>query len=973
MAKKVTINGNNLLSSLSDDWGGVNTTQASQTIHGTTVPPGAEWGMNRGEIERFIKSSIKAQQSRVGYYVCDNAASATAKTVVASGYQLATGGCLRIKMTNANTANNVTLNINSTGAKALYYDGAQASSTNTWEAGEVLEVYYDGTQYQCASGGGGGKFATGESVKDVSITDEVVAGSAALPTSGAVAGITDLISERVQTIISEIGITLQLKPSDFVTGTLNPGEGTEGNRTDRIRSGYIKVNAGDVVAYTLNSQDILFYYYDTNKEYVSNDASWTETSGSIEIAQDGYIRVLVRIADRTPITPSELVAVITISNPDSVIGALEKNTEDIEDLQEDVEAIKNELFDINELTSSDFEQGTLDPQTGGLYPTLSTTRIRTIDFIPIAKNTTLTITPHSGQYWIIYYYTTDGGYVSSTSWTNTPFTQTFNNPALLKFLVRKSSNNAEILPSELDVEFVMKTPKLEALSMEIDGVSNDVQDLAVEVRNISKNSSDAPLFLGTLLQRTSTGTADTKRVSTQGQMVVPFVGAKIKLKLPPHYYVGIRSGATSSNMGYNDYWYGDGYEYQFREDANYFCLSFCHAPTDNFNQISAMTPEEVQALIDSGNISITVELNDASTVVTRNFECEKYAKAITRPFVSGSGNNGSLSKLPIFSHISDLHGDAKRFMQFMEYSDHIGVDAALITGDMVAMDYRSGKAYVDDIAQEYITPDLQCLGNHECLYSVATPVTENEMLARCIEKNQCTVNSSETYPTYYYKDIAAKNIRIIALNLYDGGSGNADWRLSQVQAQWLVTILASTPANYGVILMAHSPEDIPPIDSNYGLFRQPILNYTTTGAFAAKPLQKIIDSFIGKTATTVTYTLNSQEITINTDFTSLNTGVEFIAYVNGHLHSDTIGYIPNTTYRQLCLNVNCGIAVYGPNNYPWYANGSDLPRGGEGATQDCFNIYAIDRQSGTVRVAKIGSHITGDMIDRNYIVLPYKD
>jgi hypothetical protein len=108
-------------------------------------------------LSNSISGALALMQSLVGYYVCDTAAGTAAKTVDATGYSLTNGGCIRIKMNNANTANNVTLNINSTGAKALYYDGTQASSTNTWEAGEVLEVYYDGTQYQCASGGGGGR------------------------------------------------------------------------------------------------------------------------------------------------------------------------------------------------------------------------------------------------------------------------------------------------------------------------------------------------------------------------------------------------------------------------------------------------------------------------------------------------------------------------------------------------------------------------------------------------------------------------------------------------------------------------------------------------------------------------------------------------------------------------------------------------------------------------------------------------
>ena len=84
----------------------------------------------------------------IGYFECSTAAAEAAKTIAATGYSLRAGGNIRIKMTNANTADAVTLNINNTGAKALFYNGAQASSTNSWEAGEVIEVYYDGTQFQ---------------------------------------------------------------------------------------------------------------------------------------------------------------------------------------------------------------------------------------------------------------------------------------------------------------------------------------------------------------------------------------------------------------------------------------------------------------------------------------------------------------------------------------------------------------------------------------------------------------------------------------------------------------------------------------------------------------------------------------------------------------------------------------------------------------------------------------------------------
>ena len=56
MEKKITIEGLNLLTNLSQPWGGVNNTEQTITVHGQDVPPGKEWGINREEIERFVKA-----------------------------------------------------------------------------------------------------------------------------------------------------------------------------------------------------------------------------------------------------------------------------------------------------------------------------------------------------------------------------------------------------------------------------------------------------------------------------------------------------------------------------------------------------------------------------------------------------------------------------------------------------------------------------------------------------------------------------------------------------------------------------------------------------------------------------------------------------------------------------------------------------------------------------------------------------
>lgn len=70
MAKKITINGSNLLNGTSDNWGGLNSSQNPVLVHGTVVPAGAEWGINKGEVERFIKDTFDSKAS-VFYYDAD--------------------------------------------------------------------------------------------------------------------------------------------------------------------------------------------------------------------------------------------------------------------------------------------------------------------------------------------------------------------------------------------------------------------------------------------------------------------------------------------------------------------------------------------------------------------------------------------------------------------------------------------------------------------------------------------------------------------------------------------------------------------------------------------------------------------------------------------------------------------------------------------------------------------------------------
>lgn len=115
--------------------------------------------------EQLVSMADIRKNPLIGYYECDTAGDTAAKAVTAAGYVLpATGGSVKIKMANRNTVANATLNINSTGAKPLYYNGQRAGVGNTWDTNEIIEVFYDGAKYQAYNVAG----SNGDGVFDIS-------------------------------------------------------------------------------------------------------------------------------------------------------------------------------------------------------------------------------------------------------------------------------------------------------------------------------------------------------------------------------------------------------------------------------------------------------------------------------------------------------------------------------------------------------------------------------------------------------------------------------------------------------------------------------------------------------------------------------------------------------------------------------------------------------------------------------------
>lgn len=508
-------------------------------------------------------------------------------------------------------------------------------------------------------------------------------------------------------------------------------------------------------------------------------------------------------------------------------------------------------------------------------------------------------------------------------------------------------------------------------------IDSELEDLDARVTALEDGTASgegvpfATLPLGTLVQKslTSSGLSDTnasKRVSMASNIVIPHIGGIMKFKLPSGYAVGIRSGNTAGNLSNNDYWYHNGDLHTFAASARYFRICFSKNDGDD-----ACPLADIEAFIAAGDIQISISSELQGDIILRNEENEKYVKSVMRNFVSGASYNGSLTKLPIFAHSSDIHGDMWRLQSMMRYCDYLGVDALLLSGDMVASTPSDSNQYVLDVSAGYETPLVPCMGNHDA-NGLSTAQAQSALMKDLIDNVGGVY--AETYPTYFYKDFTDKSIRVISLNFYETDHSGHNCNFTQTQCDWFINALATTPADYGVLVMFHAPENT--IDRVQGNddFYQDINNYWETHpGVTGNPILNIVDAFIGKTSATISYTSKSVNISTTADFTALNSGVEFIAYVNGHEHIDMVGYLHGTTHRQLNLNVCCGVAIYGT-TYKYLANNSDLPRGDSGSTQDAFNVYSIDRTNKTVRIAKVGSNVSGyDLQERKYMVIPYAE
>ena len=486
--------------------------------------------------------------------------------------------------------------------------------------------------------------------------------------------------------------------------------------------------------------------------------------------------------------------------------------------------------------------------------------------------------------------------------------------------------------------------------------------------------------------------------------LVPYAGVTINIKLPKDMSIQIIYGRminqptdnTSHSQDFESNILKDGDTFTFPEVWSWSTetwKSYGDLYRVKFMGNNINIPYILDCL-NNGSISLTYE-NPYGNIIDNNADIEHYIRSIQVKSV----NNYTIKYLPTFAHASDFHSDMVRLQNYLDYCDYLGLKVAVITGDFCSQTTSDGFSnYLEQFENHKVIPII-CTGNHDktTCYGKTNVPKYNEFFQKVATKYNYQV--SDLSKDYYYLDvnIEDQNIRFIALDQYEVRTYG--YNISEAQTRWFIDTLNSTPAGYKIFVLIHQkevpvvkeineitkvvpkPGDPPEITIHNttkignGTFYEETMAYDDSAKTEANKqsgdvILKIIKLFQSKSKNTtpikVTQPQNGESFTLGVeeiDFTSAQ--AEFVAFMSGHTHRDTIGineYSDSSVY-QLHLNISA-------NSTARY-NLRDLPTNmGKSHKSDLFNIYSIEDNN--INVVRVGASVSHESKVRLIDKIPYK-
>lgn len=382
-------------------------------------------------------------------------------------------------------------------------------------------------------------------------------------------------------------------------------------------------------------------------------------------------------------------------------------------------------------------------------------------------------------------------------------------------------------------------------------------------------------------------------------------------------------------------------------------------------------------------VKVSVVVNETVTVstaiVSRNKDVLQFVKAAARCGFNKDGKYDSAKQLAMLA-TTDLHKDVTRYTSALKYMDEVEqIDFGICLGDMMGSYFsdNDGAWFVDNVngANKKFYP---IIGNHDAgnTNSTTTSATKQQQFDKFFAPVLSKLGLDGLTKTYYSVN-TDYGVTLIALDCHDVPDSlsndttfavnRKDIGYSQAQVDWLISTLAAVPADNHVIVAVHNTYD--PATMVEGAWTQSGHMNDTYESLNDYPdmIPAIINAWQNGETLSKTYVpaKNAAQptLTVNADFSTRGAGV-FAGYLRGHTHRDYIAKMTNfPTQNIYCFSATCH------DNYQNFS--SDLPRLNDDKTEDCITVVVVDKVSRKVKLVRIGSSVTFDMVRRDMIAIPY--
>lgn len=512
--------------------------------------------------------------------------------------------------------------------------------------------------------------------------------------------------------------------------------------------------------------------------------------------------------------------------------------------------------------------------------------------------------------------------------------------------------------------------------------------------------SSSTLEQGKIATKTTTGImSDATAVTTRDCVALPYnKNLKLKVYIENGFEIAIGVGNKPSYLQGNNTlgkYYSNGDIIDVPNGVNFYRIEIRKRKrcASSFASFYDLTPAEASKV----NLKLFIVSEQLRKLEDKNaIKLIETARLHTVYPPGGQTDEQNTFKNIVIAHTSDTHGDYTRLQHFYDFCKELKPALLVNTGDTVSYDPGCGVKWVHNMVKDYSLPQMLTIGNHDVYPTLSAPasgsVTETNLTDQQVYdylySDIATELGNTTGKTYYYRDIAESKIRAICVNLYMyGGTNRKRSHLTDDVLSWFASTLASTPSGYGIIVLQHSHQDTYAPSEGYTTFFTPLSERKETAPAGdayndidGTPLYDIVDAFIGRTTINQTYTQTGSPSTcsVTADFSSVNENIDFIAWLSGHIHTDTIHFVTGRTHRQVELNVTTTASIYGSlignaQSYPYYTDSTDQARLMNGETEDAFNVYVIDRDNKKIKIVRVGNNKRYDMQDRTYMEMPYTD